>query len=82
MTIRYDLNLETQVKFGLLYEWQMPLGISREDESTAFLQMQDPIEKIRRFPLLLEALRSHENPLTTRYFSQTPYACGRHEVRY
>ena len=47
-----------------------------------FLQMKDPIEKMRRFPLLQQALRVHRNPLTTRYFSQTPYGCGRHEVKY
>jgi len=29
-----------------------------------------------RFPILFQASRSHENPLTIQYFSQTPYACG------
>jgi alkanesulfonate monooxygenase SsuD/methylene tetrahydromethanopterin reductase-like flavin-dependent oxidoreductase (luciferase family) len=32
------------VEFGLLYEWQMPQGISREDESRHFLQMMDQVE--------------------------------------
>jgi alkanesulfonate monooxygenase SsuD/methylene tetrahydromethanopterin reductase-like flavin-dependent oxidoreductase (luciferase family) len=32
------------VEFGLLYEWQMPKGISREDESRHFLQMMDQVE--------------------------------------
>jgi alkanesulfonate monooxygenase SsuD/methylene tetrahydromethanopterin reductase-like flavin-dependent oxidoreductase (luciferase family) len=32
------------VEFGLLYEWQMPKGISREDESRQFLQMMDQVE--------------------------------------
>jgi alkanesulfonate monooxygenase SsuD/methylene tetrahydromethanopterin reductase-like flavin-dependent oxidoreductase (luciferase family) len=32
------------VEFGLLYEWQMPLGISREDESRHFLEMQEQIK--------------------------------------
>jgi len=29
-----------------------------------------------KFPLLVAASRSHSNPLTISYFSQTPYACG------
>jgi alkanesulfonate monooxygenase SsuD/methylene tetrahydromethanopterin reductase-like flavin-dependent oxidoreductase (luciferase family) len=37
-------TLEIEVEFGLLYEWQMPFGISREDESRAFLQMQEQIK--------------------------------------
>lgn len=32
------------MEFGLLYEWQMPPGVSREDESTRFLQMQEQIK--------------------------------------
>jgi alkanesulfonate monooxygenase SsuD/methylene tetrahydromethanopterin reductase-like flavin-dependent oxidoreductase (luciferase family) len=32
------------VEFGLLYEWQMPVGVSREDESHHFLQMIDQIK--------------------------------------
>jgi alkanesulfonate monooxygenase SsuD/methylene tetrahydromethanopterin reductase-like flavin-dependent oxidoreductase (luciferase family) len=36
--------MEIAVEFGLLYEWQMPLGISREDESRHFLQMMDQIK--------------------------------------
>jgi alkanesulfonate monooxygenase SsuD/methylene tetrahydromethanopterin reductase-like flavin-dependent oxidoreductase (luciferase family) len=32
------------LEFGLLYEWQMPFGISREDESRHFLQMMDQIK--------------------------------------
>jgi hypothetical protein len=31
---------------------------------------------LKRFPILFQASRSHENPLTIQYFSQTPYACG------
>jgi hypothetical protein len=30
----------------------------------------------KRFPILIQASRSHNNPLTIQYFSQTPYACG------
>jgi alkanesulfonate monooxygenase SsuD/methylene tetrahydromethanopterin reductase-like flavin-dependent oxidoreductase (luciferase family) len=36
-------KLEIYVEFGLLYEWQMPLGVSREEESGRFLQMQEQI---------------------------------------
>ena len=32
------------MEFGLLYEWQMPQGISREDESRHFLEMMDQVE--------------------------------------
>ncbi|WP_375476390.1 LLM class flavin-dependent oxidoreductase [uncultured Jatrophihabitans sp.] len=32
------------MEFGLLYEWQMPFGVSREDESTHFLQMFEQIK--------------------------------------
>jgi len=34
---------EITVEFGLLYEWQMPVGVSREEESTHFLQMMEQI---------------------------------------
>src|ERR1700722_14833116 len=34
---------ETGVGFGLLYEWQMPVGVSRADESRHFLQMMEQI---------------------------------------
>jgi alkanesulfonate monooxygenase SsuD/methylene tetrahydromethanopterin reductase-like flavin-dependent oxidoreductase (luciferase family) len=32
------------LEFGLLYEWQMPAGISRADESRHFLQMMEQIK--------------------------------------
>jgi alkanesulfonate monooxygenase SsuD/methylene tetrahydromethanopterin reductase-like flavin-dependent oxidoreductase (luciferase family) len=32
------------VEFGLLYEWQMPVGVSREEESCHFLQMIEQIK--------------------------------------
>jgi alkanesulfonate monooxygenase SsuD/methylene tetrahydromethanopterin reductase-like flavin-dependent oxidoreductase (luciferase family) len=32
------------VEFGLLYEWQMPVGVSREEESCQFLQMIEQIK--------------------------------------
>jgi deferrochelatase/peroxidase EfeB len=47
-----------------------------------FLQTNDPAQKARLFPILFQVARSHENPLTTRYFSQTPYACGPEQVKY
>jgi len=31
---------------------------------------------LARFPILFQASRCHDNPLTIQYFSQTPYACG------
>jgi Dyp-type peroxidase family len=41
-----------------------------------FLTTTSRLALVQRFPLLREVFRSHENPLTIRYFSQTPYACG------
>jgi Dyp-type peroxidase family len=38
--------------------------------------------KLEQFPLLKVVFRSHENPLTIRYFSQTPYRCGPLSVKY
>jgi deferrochelatase/peroxidase EfeB len=38
--------------------------------------------KIAAFPLLAQVFRSHENPLTIRYFSQTPYKCGPEVVKH
>jgi alkanesulfonate monooxygenase SsuD/methylene tetrahydromethanopterin reductase-like flavin-dependent oxidoreductase (luciferase family) len=35
--------MEINVEFGLLYEWQMPPGVSRADESRHFLQMMEQI---------------------------------------
>jgi alkanesulfonate monooxygenase SsuD/methylene tetrahydromethanopterin reductase-like flavin-dependent oxidoreductase (luciferase family) len=32
------------LEFGLLYEWQMPAGVSRSDESRHFLQMMEQIK--------------------------------------
>jgi alkanesulfonate monooxygenase SsuD/methylene tetrahydromethanopterin reductase-like flavin-dependent oxidoreductase (luciferase family) len=32
------------LEFGLLYEWQMPAGVSRADESRHFLQMMEQIK--------------------------------------
>jgi alkanesulfonate monooxygenase SsuD/methylene tetrahydromethanopterin reductase-like flavin-dependent oxidoreductase (luciferase family) len=32
------------LEFGLLYEWQMPVGVSRSDESRHFLQMMEQIK--------------------------------------
>jgi alkanesulfonate monooxygenase SsuD/methylene tetrahydromethanopterin reductase-like flavin-dependent oxidoreductase (luciferase family) len=37
-------TLENKVEFGLLYEWQMPAGVSRADESRHFLQMMEQIK--------------------------------------
>jgi alkanesulfonate monooxygenase SsuD/methylene tetrahydromethanopterin reductase-like flavin-dependent oxidoreductase (luciferase family) len=37
-------TLEITLEFGLLYEWQMPVGVSRADESRHFLQMMDQIK--------------------------------------
>src|SRR5258707_10196043 len=36
--------MEINVEFGLLYEWQMPPGVSRADESRHFLQMMEQIK--------------------------------------
>jgi alkanesulfonate monooxygenase SsuD/methylene tetrahydromethanopterin reductase-like flavin-dependent oxidoreductase (luciferase family) len=36
--------MENQVEFGLLYEWQMPVGISRDEESRRFLQMIEQVK--------------------------------------
>jgi len=44
-------------------------------EYPSFL-MTAPADLPKRFPILFQASRSHENPLTIQYFSQTPYACG------
>jgi alkanesulfonate monooxygenase SsuD/methylene tetrahydromethanopterin reductase-like flavin-dependent oxidoreductase (luciferase family) len=38
------LETETELEFGLLYEWQMPVGVSRSDESRHFLQMMEQIK--------------------------------------
>jgi len=35
-----------------------------------------PADLPKHFPILFQAVRSHESPLTIQYFSQTPYACG------
>jgi alkanesulfonate monooxygenase SsuD/methylene tetrahydromethanopterin reductase-like flavin-dependent oxidoreductase (luciferase family) len=35
---------EIELEFGLLYEWQMPAGVSRADESRHFLQMMEQIK--------------------------------------
>jgi alkanesulfonate monooxygenase SsuD/methylene tetrahydromethanopterin reductase-like flavin-dependent oxidoreductase (luciferase family) len=32
------------VEFGLLYEWQMPVGVTREEESCHFLQMIEQVK--------------------------------------
>ena len=39
-----DRHMENQVEFGLLYEWQMPAGISRDEESRRFLQMIEQVK--------------------------------------
>src|SRR5258707_13869878 len=36
--------MEINVEFGLLYEWQMPPGVSRADESRHFLNMMEQIK--------------------------------------
>jgi alkanesulfonate monooxygenase SsuD/methylene tetrahydromethanopterin reductase-like flavin-dependent oxidoreductase (luciferase family) len=36
--------MENKVEFGLLYEWQMPAGISRDEESRHFLQMIEQVK--------------------------------------
>ena len=38
------VETETELEFGLLYEWQMPVGVSRSDESRHFLQMMEQIK--------------------------------------
>lgn len=47
-----------------------------------FLRLPSLAEKLRLFPELAKSFRTFENPLTTRYFSQTPYALGPHVVKY
>jgi Dyp-type peroxidase family len=47
-----------------------------------FLQLPTLADKMRIFPELAESFRSFENPLTIRYFSQTPYALGPTQVKY
>ncbi len=47
-----------------------------------FLRLTTIDDKIRLFPELPKSFRSFENPLTIRYFSQTPYALGPLCVKY
>jgi deferrochelatase/peroxidase EfeB len=47
-----------------------------------FLQLPTLQDKVRMFPELARSFRSFENPLTIRYFSQTPYALGPAVVKY
>lgn len=47
-----------------------------------FLKLPTLGDKVRCFPELPKSFRIFENPLTTRYFSQTPYALGPHVVKY
>jgi deferrochelatase/peroxidase EfeB len=47
-----------------------------------FLRLDTLADKMRMFPELPKSFRSFENPLTIRYFSQTPYALGPHVVKY
>jgi hypothetical protein len=47
-----------------------------------FLQLPSLAEKMRLFPELAKSFRTFENPLTIRYFSQTPYALGSQVVKY
>jgi len=47
-----------------------------------FVQLPTLGEKLRLFPELAKSFRTFENPLTIRYFSQTPYALGPHVVKY
>ncbi|MFN7913924.1 MAG: hypothetical protein U0Q55_01195 [Vicinamibacterales bacterium] len=47
-----------------------------------FLKLPSLAEKMRLFPDLAKSFRTFENPLTIRYFSQTPYALGTHVVKY
>jgi hypothetical protein len=51
-------------------------------EYSHFLTAPNTEAKVKAFPLLKEVFRSHENPLTIRYFSQTPYRCGVEVVKY
>jgi alkanesulfonate monooxygenase SsuD/methylene tetrahydromethanopterin reductase-like flavin-dependent oxidoreductase (luciferase family) len=37
-------TLEFELEFGLLYEWQMPVGVSRADESRHFLEIIEQIK--------------------------------------
>lgn len=50
-------------------------------EYIEFLNMEGPA-RAQRFPLLLENMGVHDNPLTIPYFSQTPYRCGPSIVKY
>ncbi|MDT7719529.1 MAG: hypothetical protein QOE94_540, partial [Mycobacterium sp.] len=43
LSSRYQ-HMENKVEFGLLYEWQMPAGISRDEESRHFLQMIEQVK--------------------------------------
>lgn len=47
-----------------------------------FLRLPRLEDKLRRFPELARSFRIFENPLSIRYFSQTPYALGPEVVRY
>lgn len=47
-----------------------------------FLKLPTLADKLRYFPELAKSFRTFENPLTIRYFSQTPYALGPHVVKY
>jgi hypothetical protein len=47
-----------------------------------FLKVTALEDKMRLFPELANSFRTFENPLTIRYFSQTPYALGTHVVKY
>jgi len=47
-----------------------------------FLKLPSLAEKLRLFPDLARSFRTFENPLSIRYFSQTPYALGPHVVKY
>jgi deferrochelatase/peroxidase EfeB len=47
-----------------------------------FLQLPTLADKMRLFPALAKSFRTFENPLTIRYFSQTPYALGPLVVKY
>lgn len=47
-----------------------------------FLKLSTLNEKVQNYPELIKSFRSFENPLTIRYFSQTPYALGPLVVKY
>lgn len=47
-----------------------------------FLKLPTLADKMRLFPDLAKSFRIFENPLTIRYFSQTPYALGPRVVKY